>query len=181
MRRPALHTALILATAALATSCVEETRSPAEVESFTLPVLEAATARSSNFRAHAQGSSEVPAVETTAQGQAIFALAADGESIVYQLNVANIDDVLMSHIHLAPAGENGPIVVWLYPSAPPPQLIPGRTDGVLAEGVFTADDLVGPLAGMELEDLLDAIRDGGAYVNVHTSANPPGEVRGQIH
>lgn len=133
-----------------------------------------------NFRTHLTGDEEVPAVETQAQGQAMFKLSADGESLDYKLIVANIDNVLMAHIHLAPAGENGDIVVWLYPDAPPPQLIEGRTQGVLAEGTITADDLVGPLEGASMEDLLDEIRAGNTYVNVHTSEFGGGEVRGQI-
>ena len=42
----------------------------------------------------------------------------------------------MAHIHLAPAGQNDPVVAWLYPSAPPPVPIPGCSDGVLAAGVI---------------------------------------------
>lgn len=133
-----------------------------------------------NFRTHLSGDEEVPAVDTRAQGQAIFKLSADGESLDYKLIVANIDDVLMAHIHLAPAGQNGDIVVWLYPDEPPPQLIPDRTQGVLAEGTITAEDLVGPLAGATMDDLLDEIRAGNTYVNVHTSEFGGGEVRGQI-
>jgi hypothetical protein len=71
-------------------------------------------------------------------------------------------------------------VAFLYPDAPPAQLIPGRSNGVLAEGVITADDLIGPLAGQSLDDLLDQIRAGNVYVNVHTTQFPGGEVRGQI-
>ena len=37
----------------------------------------------------------------------------------YKLIAANIENVLQAHIHMAPAGINGPIVAWLYPSAPP--------------------------------------------------------------
>lgn len=133
-----------------------------------------------NFRTHLTGDEEVPAVETQAQGQAIFKLSADGESLNYKLIVANIDDVLMAHIHLAPAGENGGVVAWLYPDGPPPQLIEGRTQGVLAEGTITADDLVGDLAGEDLDVLLSDMRDGNTYVNVHTSEFGGGEVRGQI-
>jgi len=59
-------------------------------------------------------------------------------------------------------------------------LLEGRYSGVLAEGVITADNLSGPLAGASLEDLLDHLRDGNAYVNVHTLQFPAGEVRGQI-
>ncbi len=133
-----------------------------------------------NFRAHLSGDEEVPAVDTRAQGQAIFQLSRDGITLHYKLIVANIEDVLMAHIHLAPAGENGPIVVWLYPSAPPPQLIEGRFNGVLAAGAITAANLVGSLAGQTLEDLLAAIEAGETYVNVHTEAHPGGEIRGQI-
>lgn len=131
-----------------------------------------------NFVAHLSGAEEVPPAETRAQGQAIFNLRSDG--LHYRLIVANIENVTMAHIHLAPSGVNGPVVVWLYPSAPPAQLIPGRSNGVLRTGVITESQLVGPLAGMSLEDLLDAMEAGNTYVNVHTSQYPGGEVRGQI-
>lgn len=140
----------------------------------------AAGATPGNLRTHLSGAEEAPAVDTSAQGQAVFQVDEDGTAVDYRLNVANIDDVLMSHLHLAPAGTNGPIVVWLYPDAPPPQLIEGRTQGTLATGTITADDLVGPLAGGSLDDLLDAIRAGTVYVNVHTTAFPGGEIRGQL-
>ncbi len=65
----------------------------------------------------------------------------------YRLIVAHLENVLMSHIHVAPAGENGPVVAWLYPSAPQPALIPGFSNGILQTGVITADDLVGDLSG----------------------------------
>jgi hypothetical protein len=133
-----------------------------------------------NFRAHLNGAQEVPPADTRAQGQAIFRLSKDGESLHYKLIVANIENVTMAHIHLAPAGVNGPVVAWLYPAGPPPQLIEGRFNGVLAEGVITAADLVGPLAGADLGDLVDEIVAGNTYVNVHTSQFPGGEVRGQI-
>jgi len=141
----------------------------------------AANAGQRNFRANLKGRNEVPAVVTNAQGEAIFKLSGDGEALHYKLIAANIDDVLMAHIHMAPAGQNGGVVVWLYPDGPPPELIPGRFDGVLATGTITADDLVGSLVGQPLEDLLAAMRAGNTYVNVHTTANPGGEVRGQIH
>lgn len=109
---------------------------------------------------HATGDEEVPARDTRAQGQAVFRVTAEGDVLSYKLIVANIENVLQSHIHLAPAGQNGGILVWLYPDAPPAQLIPGRTQGVLAEGEITADDLVGALAGMSLDALLSEIRGG---------------------
>jgi hypothetical protein len=133
-----------------------------------------------NLRTHLSGDEEVPARDTDAQGQAIFQINGDGTAITYKLNVANIENVTQAHIHLGPAGSNGGIVVWLYPSAPPSQLIPGRTQGTLGEGEITAASLVGSLTGKPLSDLLAAMHDGRTYVNVHTLQFPPGEIRGQI-
>ena len=140
----------------------------------------AAVAQDRNFHAHLTGAEEVPPVATQAQGQAIFQLSRDGMLIHYRLNVANIEDVTQAHIHLGPAGTNGPVVVWLYPSAPPAVLIPGRFQGVLAAGVITEANLVGQLAGQTLTDLLEHMKNGDTYVNVHTLAHPSGEIRGQI-
>lgn len=145
-----------------------------------VPAVWAGNGQARNFTAHLSGDEEVPAVETRATGQAIFKLDKDGDAVHYRLNVANIENVTMAHIHNAEAGENGPVVVWLYPDDPPPQLIEGRTQGTLATGTITEDDLVGPLAGGSLDDLLELMTDDEAYVNVHTEQHPPGEVRGQI-
>ena len=134
-----------------------------------------------NFGAHLSGDNEVPPVETRAVGQAIFQFSKDGSLLYYRLIVANIEDVFMAHIHLAPEDSNGPVVLWLNPDGPPPMLIPGRVNGVLAEGTVDSEDLVGPLAGMDLEDLALAMEMGLTYVNVHTSAFRPGEIRGQIN
>jgi len=133
-----------------------------------------------NFRTHTTGGEEVPSNDSRAQGQAIFQLSHDGTELSYRLIVANIQNVTMAHIHRAPAGVNGPVVVWLYPPAPPAQLIPGRSQGTLATGVITAGNLVGQLAGATVADLVAEIQAGNAYVNIHTSQFPPGEIRGQI-
>jgi hypothetical protein len=147
-----------------------------------LSLASTATASSSkNYRTHLSGGGEVPVVVTNAQGQATFKLSKDGTELHYKLNVANIENVTQAHIHLGPATGTGGIVAWLYPSAPPLQLIPGPSNGTLAEGVITADNLVGTLAGQPLQALIDAIEAAGTYVNVHTTANPPGEIRGQLH
>ncbi len=134
-----------------------------------------------NFRAHLKGDAEVPPRTTQAQGQAIFHLSKDGTELSYKIIASNIENILQGHIHLAPEGANGSVIAWLYPSAPPAQLIPGRSNGVLAEGTITAASLVGPLAGQPLSALIDAMRAGGTYANVHTSQFTGGEIRGQIH
>jgi hypothetical protein len=150
-------------------------------------------AQNASFGTHLQGRYEVPVRDSQGQGQAIFRVSDDGTSIDYKLIASNIDNAFMAHIHMAPEGVNGPIVVWLYPStAPVPgPLGSGRHDGVLAEGTITAADFVGPLAGHPMSDLLDAINTGNAYVNVHTNDGvdgtntgpgdfPGGEIRGQL-
>lgn len=131
-----------------------------------------------NFRTSLKGENEVPAVETRAQGQAIFQLSRDGSELSYKLIVANIENVTAAHIHLAPADVNGPVVVWLFQEVSPQPT--GRFSGVLAEGVITDSDLVGQLAGATLENLIDEIRAENTYVNVHTVQFPSGEIRGQI-
>jgi hypothetical protein len=139
--------------------------------------LAAASAIAANgtFTAHLTGANEVPPVETKARGQTVFMLSPDGTALHYRLVVANIQDITAAHIHLAPAGVNGPVVAFLFMGP-----APGRTNGNLAQGTITAADLIGPLAGMEMEDLLKEIESGNTYVNVHTLVNPAGEVRGQI-
>jgi CHRD domain len=147
-----------------------------------------------NFSVHATGDLEVPvARDTGAQGQATFKLSADGESLSYKLNVANIENVIMAHIHTTALVDPGPIVVWLYPSTTPGPADPGggRISGRIASGTITADDLVGPLAGADLTDLLELLQSGEAYVNVHTDDGvgdpntgpgdfPGGEIRGNF-
>jgi CHRD domain len=132
------------------------------------------------WQTHATGDNEVPANTSQAQAQANFKLSDDGLSLSYKLNVGNIENVTQAHIHMAPAGANGAIVAWLYPSGPPAVLIPGRSGGTLGEGTITSASLTGPLAGQPLSALVSAINAGNAYVNVHTSQLPGGEVRGQI-
>jgi CHRD domain len=147
-----------------------------------------------NFGTHLRGRTEVPARDTQAQGQALFHLSDDGLAMQYKLIVANIDNAFMAHIHMAPAGVNGPIAVWLYPSTTPGITAPlgqGRLDGVIAEGVFTAANFTGPLSGHPMSDLVSAIENGNAYVNVHTNDGvdgtntgagdfPGGEIRAQL-
>jgi hypothetical protein len=146
-----------------------------------------------NIGTHLKGRYEVPLRNTDAQGQAIFRVSDDGQSVDYKLIASNIDNAFMAHIHMGSSTVAGPIVVWLFPStAPVPgPLGSGRHDGVLAEGTFTAANLVGPLAGHPLSDPLAAIQSGNAYVNVHTNDGqgatntgpgdfPGGEIRGQL-
>ena len=127
-----------------------------------------------DFIANLSGSEEVPPVVTQARGQATFIL--NNDTVHFTVVVSNIMNATASHIHLAPAGQNGPVVALLYPG-------PTKTDsfdGVLAQGNITAENLTGPLEGMPLSALIDNMTAGNTYANVHTVQNPGGEIRGQI-
>ena len=136
---------------------------------------------SHNFIANLSGREIVTQpVNTSAKGNATFELSDDGTNLHYKIMVEKIENVTMAHIHLAPAGVDGPVVAWLYPKVPPAVLIPGRFDGLLVEGNITSINLSGLLAGQPLNALLEAMMKGNAYVNVHTNKYPGGEIRGQI-
>jgi hypothetical protein len=143
---------------------------------------------SRNFTVPLSGDEEVPPRPTHGRGVAMFQVNADGTAIAYRLNVANIENVVQAHIHLGPRGVNAPIVVFLFGPVAPGG---GRVDGPIAQGTITAANLIGPLAGHPLSDLIDALQSGGAYVNVHTDNGvappntgpgdfPGGEIRGQV-
>ena len=131
-----------------------------------------------NFNAPSlHGRNEVPPNDSKGAGTAWFRLSDDGLSMDYKLIVANIDGVTQSHIHApAPAGENVAPGVFLFG----PVAAGVTVNGVLAEGTFTAANFIGPLVGMTMADLVEMMEDGLAYVNVHTIALPPGEIRDQI-
>lgn len=98
----------------------------------------------------------------------------------YRIRLNDASRVFMSHIHCAPAGQNGPIVVWLAGS--PGGELAWDVDGKwIDNATFTdADVIPGSGCGDNLAELIATLRNGGAYVNVHTRGNPGGEVRGQI-
>jgi hypothetical protein len=155
---------------------------------LTTSVVAAQPPASRNFVSPLEGEQEVPSRDTNAKGLAKYQLSRDGTELHYKLIVANIENVVAAHIHLGPAGVNGPVVAFLFGPAPPGG---GRTDGVLAEGTITAANLVGPLAGQPLSELIDEMIAGNTYTNVHTDDGvgpidtgpgdfPGGEIRGQI-
>jgi hypothetical protein len=141
-----------------------------------LPVLPACgddgpSTPATSFTATLSGANEVPPVTTPATGSAT--LSVSGSQITYTINVTNLQNAVLGHIHLAAAGANGPVRLNLCGTgAPEPPCTSGT--GVLATGTN------GATLGVTFEELLTAMRTGGAYVNVHTSANQGGEIRGQI-
>jgi hypothetical protein len=140
------------------------------------PALGAAAGKSHTYKTHLSGSAVVPAVTTTAKGMAEFQTTMDGKELKYKLEVEGIENVTAAHIHMAKKGENGPPVAGLF-AGPKKE---GMFSGTLSEGTITDKDLVGPMEGKTVKDLIKALRAGELYVNVHTDKYPDGELRGQI-
>src|SRR5688572_4067484 len=142
-----------------------------------------AAARQKIFIAHLNGGNEVPVRDALGQGEAVFSLNKEGTALHYKLNVANAKDITQAHIHCGDDGVNGPIVVFLFGFVAEGV----NQNGVLAEGTINAANIIPRdssatcMTGITtFETLLERMRSGGAYVNVHTLAFPGGEIRGQI-
>jgi hypothetical protein len=139
----------------------------------------AASAQDLEFETETEmtGSQEVPPVITNMTGNAEIVI--EGGRLRFRLKIRNnTNDISAAHIHCAPPGVNGPVGVLLFMGS--------FTDrrGVLAKG-FVTDPLPENGCGWEsVDDVAQAILDGNAYVNVHTTAEsggfPGGEIRGDI-
>ncbi len=131
--------------------------------------------------AYLSSTESVPRNNSQATGTASFQLATGGTGVQYWVMINGIQNMLMGHIHIGAAGQNGAVAVWLYPAAPPPALISGAYSGMIGTGTIAPANFAGgPLAGQPLSALINAMNSGNAYVQFHTSAFPGGEIRGQI-
>lgn len=120
------------------------------------------------------GENEVPPVDTQATGMAQFVpVMPNNETVDFSVNASQIQGVTAGHIHSGAEDENGEVVVTLFNFDSP-------QNEVSESGTITADMLEGPMQGQTIADLLDAMKNGQTYVNVHTEQNPGGEIRGQI-
>ncbi|WP_148933188.1 CHRD domain-containing protein [Paenibacillus methanolicus] len=128
------------------------------------------------FKAFLKGRNEVPPVRTIAAGDAIFQLSRSRNKLFFRVAIRDINRVTQAHIHLGRRGENGPVVAFLFG---PSKFGISVTRGII-RGTLTRSDLVGPLSGKTIHDLVDEFKSGNAYVNIHTVQNPDGEIRGQI-
>ena len=128
------------------------------------------------FVADLAGANEVPARGTGATGT--VGLYVDGNTVDYTIEVHGITSIVGAHIHSGAAGANGSIRIALYPGpgtnvASTPT---GALDGILISGSFQASQVT----GVTYEELLNQMRAGTAYANVHTTQFPGGEIRGQL-
>ena len=103
------------------------------------------------------GANEVPPVTTSATGDGTITVADDG-AVSGSVTTKGVQGTA-AHIHMGAAGKNGPVVV------------PFTKEG----------DTYKAAAGAKLNpDQLKAFKAGELYFNVHSAANPNGEIRGQL-
>ena len=104
------------------------------------------------------GRQEVPPVSTAATGSGTITVLMD-RSVSGSVTTSGIVSTA-AHIHMAAPGQNGPVIVPLD---------------------RTADNAWSVPPGIRLNDAqYEAFKVGNLYVNVHSAANPNGEIRGQL-
>jgi hypothetical protein len=115
------------------------------------------------------GSQEVPPVNTTAKGSGWVNISADDSQIVYHLEYSGLSGAATaSHIHTGATGVSGGVIL-------PLTVGPSPMNGTLTAADFKAS---GPIT--TYAQAVAAIKAGDTYFNIHTAANPGGEIRGQI-
>ncbi len=154
--------------------------------------------RHRSFRVFAEllPTQEVPVVSSVARGRFKATIDRANQTISYELSYEGLEAAPeQAHIHVGQRTFNGGISVFLCgnpPTVPPatfPQPQPCPAAPATITGVLTAANIVGPegqgiapsLGGVnEFDELVDLIRDGLTYANVHSAKFRAGEIRGQV-
>lgn len=139
------------------------------------------------FTASLTGDQEVPPVATDATGEAVISVDTTAETIDFVLQVVGIslDDLFEVseplgpvHLHNAPPGVNGPIVIPFPFDATYTATADGFTVNVTDLSFVDAVALSG--STLTFDQFLAEMFAGNFYANVHTDENPGGEIRGQV-
>jgi hypothetical protein len=137
--------------------------------------------RADDFKTRLIGFQEVPAISTNATGR--FTAELDDGTLHYRLAYSGLEggSALFAHIHLGQRSVNGGVVAFLCGGGDKPAC-PATTGTVT--GTIDPADVIGPvsqgIAPGEFAELVRAMRAGVTYANVHSTAFPGGEIRGQI-
>ena len=143
---------------------------------FVLAASSQAQAQTINFTAALSGGNEVPGVSTGSVGTGTVSLNVATQVVTYRIDVYNMPvGTTASHFHVGAAGTNGPVVVNFTVAA-------GISNDYAISGTASASDLTLRQANGigSWEDFLQALLLGNIYMNVHSQANPGGEIRGQV-
>ncbi len=128
---------------------------------------ESARGQVDEYVAYSDESQENPRTGIDSWAWSVFRIHED--RIEYSTTIFGLDeDVIGAHLHLAPRGANGPVIVDLTGDV---------VDNTRLAGTISADDLDGDLT---FADLLAEIAADRVYLNVHTPTFPGGAIRGQL-
>jgi hypothetical protein len=155
--------------------------------SFTLLFAQGGT---TNFRADLHGTAEVPAVSTAGTGEFHATIQSNETEIAWELEYSGLSGTAkQAHIHFGQPFVAGGIVYWLCGSADFPgpmntQFCPQGPSGTV-KGVAKASDITpvtaqGITGANQFAKVIEAIRQGNAYANIHTDQSKGGEIRGQL-
>ena len=124
---------------------------------FPMGIYGSGVALGADVKVMLTGANEVPPVTTSASGAGAISVADDG-TVSGSVTTKGVQGTA-AHIHMAAAGNNGPVIV------------PFTKEG---------DTYKAPAGAKLNADQLKAFKSGDLYVNVHSAANPNGEIRGQL-
>ncbi|MFI5107549.1 MAG: CHRD domain-containing protein [Terriglobales bacterium] len=160
-------------------------------------VVTAVAADDEVIRVHLVGYQETPlTINTAATGEFKIKIHSDGSAIDYEETYRDLSSsVLQSHIHFGRPALTGGVVLFLCTNLTPPVGVPTpqpcpTTNPATITGTLTAADVIassGANAGQAIDpgaagfaEMIKAIREGAAYVNVHTTNHPSGEIRSRL-
>jgi hypothetical protein len=144
-----------------------------------------------SFGARLRGFEEVPSISTAGQGFFSGTLDDTGTTLSYTVVYFNMEsNVTQSHIHVGQTSVNGGIVLFFCTNLAPPAGVPvpppcpNQPGQNTVTGTLTAANVIS-VAGQgvgagEFLEIINAMRAGAAYANIHTTTFPGGEIRGQI-
>ena len=135
-------------------------------------------AQTITFTANLSGGNEIPVVVTGSVGTATVTWNTSTKTGTYRVDVYNMPvATTASHIHAGAVGAGGPVVVNFT--------VPGAnaiSNDFGFSGTFACSDVV-PRAAQGInscEDFEQTLLLNNTYANVHSTANPGGEIRGQL-
>lgn len=160
---------------------------------LTMFVAPMAADQEEEIRVHLVGYQETPLTINTAGSADLKAkIRSGGTAIDYELTYRDLSSaVTQSHIHFGRPAISGMIVLFLCTNLAPPAGVPTpqpcpETNPATITGTLTKDNVIArPAQGIDpgaagFAEMLRAIRAGAAYVNVHTTTYPSGEVRARL-
>src|SRR6266699_1750835 len=137
------------------------------------------------FRASLDGYHETP-LSISTNGTVSFrdTLNPTGDELTYELQYSGLEGgpILFAHVHIGQIGTTGGVMFFLCGGGGKPACPNGPAT---VTGTVTAPNVIGPagqgVAPGEFAEVIQAMRAGAAYANIHSMVYPTGEIRGQIN